>query len=142
MGKLAERLADGRRSGVYRVEATGALEEAVQLNGFAFARIALDGATATALVADIAASALDSRRDGRVMLFTGFETLLRGKPEALEQLLSALRVAAERHQAAGERFFAAFLDPGAVLPLAPLYNRRRAALAGGAPERSDNIRLI
>jgi hypothetical protein len=124
MGKLAERLADARRSGVYRVEGTDALEEAVALNGFALARIALDGATAD--VTDIAATALDSRRDGRVMLFTGFEALLRSKPQAVEQLLSALRKVAERHHAAGERFFAAFLDPAALLPLDPLYNRRRA----------------
>jgi hypothetical protein len=142
MGKLAERLSDARRSGVYRVEATDALEEAVQLNGFALARIDLGGAAVPSSIAAVAASALEFRRDGCVMLFTGFEALVRSKPRALDDLISALRDTAARHQLAEERFFAAFLDPRALLPLDPLYNRRRAALASNAQERSDTINLI
>jgi hypothetical protein len=44
MGKLAERLADPARAGVYRVETTEALEEAAALNRYRLERIALDGA--------------------------------------------------------------------------------------------------
>jgi hypothetical protein len=124
MGKLAERLADVRRSGVYRVEITDALEEAVALNGFALARVPLDGAVNGAM-SRLCAEALSL--PANVLLFTGFETLLRGAPDALQPLLSALDAAAAERRAAGLPFFAAFLDPTGVLPLGPLYNWRRQA---------------
>ena len=124
MGKLAERLADARRSGVYRVEATDVLEEAAALNGFALARIGLDDVSGSALD-NVCTRALAACADGHVLLFSGFESLVRGAPGALEPLLSALDAAAGGRRADGLRFFAAFLDPSGILPLAPLYNRRQ-----------------
>jgi hypothetical protein len=108
MGKLAERLADPKRSGVYRVETTEALEEAVALNGFTLVRVG-DSPLAPG-------RPLAPRGDGHVLLFSGFG---RSAWNATQHALAAL--AAER-RAAGQRFFAIFLDPEAALPLAPLYN--------------------
>jgi len=127
MGKLAERLGDVKRSGVYRIEITEALEEAVALNSFALARVPLDGASAGAL-SRLCAEVLSLRAN--VLLFTGFEALLRGAPGALQPLLSALDAAAAERRAAGLHFFAAFLDPAGMLPLGPLYNWRRKAPHG------------
>ena len=120
MGKLAERLSDARRSGVSRVEATDALEEAVMLNGFSLTRIALDEIPNGALSGLPAEAA--SLTDGRVFLFSGFEALVRADAGALDELLARLRTIAAEHQEAGLRFFAVFLDPQAILPLAQLYN--------------------
>jgi hypothetical protein len=142
MGKLAERLADAQRSGVYRVEAVDVLEEAAALNGFPVARVALEGASHGTLCAVCAralapgvdgswrglASALAdpgwSPAPGHVLLFSGFEPLLDAAPGALNPLVGALDAAAAERRAGGLRFFAAFLDPARRLPLAPLYNRR------------------
>lgn len=145
MGKLAERLGDAQRSGVYRVEATDALEEAAAVNGFALARVELQGASGNALCglcARVLAPGVDgswrglasaladsswSPAPGHVLLFSGFETLVRGAPDALHPLLSALDAAASRRRAEGLPFFAAFLDPARVLSLGPLYNWQRQA---------------
>lgn len=116
MGKLAERLSDARRSGVYRVETTEAVEEAAALNGFALERFALDGGLPE----------IPESRNGRVLLFSGFEDLLRRAPEGLDPLLRDLDAAADRRRQAGQRFFAAFLDPQRTLCLPPLYNWDRS----------------
>ena len=121
MGKLAERLSDARRSGAYRVESTEALEEAVTLNGFSLTRIALDGIPDGTLCG-IPADAASGRTDGRVLLFSGFEALVRGESGALDHLLARLRTVATEQQEGDLRFFAVFLDPQAILPLAQLYN--------------------
>ena len=126
MGKLAERLADGQRSGVYRLESTEALEEAVALNGFALARIALEGMPGSAL-SGIAADAVSGLSDGHVLLFSGGEALLRADPGAFDHLLAQLHAAASRRREGSLRFFAAFLDPSAILPLAPLYHWHRSS---------------
>lgn len=115
MGKLAERLSDAQRSGVYRVETTGALEEAAGLNGFALERFALAGPAAI--------PAAGSRRDGCVVLITGFEPLAHNG--ALKPLLGELEARAKGSREAGARYFAVFLDPSAVLSLPPLYNWQR-----------------
>jgi hypothetical protein len=128
VGKLAERLGDAQRSGVYRIEVTEALEEAVTLNGFALERIALEEMPGGAL-ASLAASAAGRGADGRVLLFTGFEPPLRAVPDVLEALLASLAATAAASRARRERFFAVFLDPGALLALAPLYRWRRSAAA-------------
>jgi hypothetical protein len=137
MGKLAERLADARRSGVYRVEITDALEEAVGLNGFALARVPLDRASNGAL-AGLCAEALSLRAN--VLLFTGFEALLRSAPGALAPLLSALDAAGAERRAAGLPFFAAFLDPAGQLPLGPLYNWHRKTFERGGDHGTDQDR--
>jgi len=116
MGKLAERLSDARRSGVYRVETTEALEEAAGLNGFALERFALAVPSAVPAPAG-------SRRDGCVLLFTGFEPLAHNG--ALKLLLGELEAHAKGCSEEGARYFAVFLDPSGMLPLPPLYNWQR-----------------
>ena len=115
MGKLAERLSDARRSGVYRVETTEALEEAAGLNGFALERCALRDLSALA--------AAGSQRDGCVVLITGFEPLAHNG--ALKGVLGELEARAQGCREAGARYFVVFLDPSAVLSLPPLYNWQR-----------------
>jgi hypothetical protein len=116
VGKLAERLSDPARSGVYRVETSEAVEEAAGLNGYPLVRVALDGSVAGALQA--AGGAGD-----RVVLVTGFERFFEERPDEGREFLSRLGAAAQARRGAGERFFVAFLDPRCVLPaLAPLYN--------------------
>lgn len=118
MGKLAERLGDAARSGVYRVEVTDALEEAAALNGFVLERVSLEGGPDGACERALAACA-----DGRVLVFTGFERLARNAP-ALARLVGALEAACAAHRAGGLRLFAVFVDPAARLSLAPLYKWR------------------
>jgi len=45
MGKLAERLSDCARSGVYRIETREALEEAAALNSYPVVQVVLDHVT-------------------------------------------------------------------------------------------------
>ena len=117
MGKLAERLSDPKRSGTYRIEVTDALEEAVALNGFRLERFApKDFSSVPAHLASC---------DGRVLLFSGFEPLVRESPGALDALLAQLDAAAGACRQGGQRFFAAFLDPSGLLALPPLYNWKR-----------------
>lgn len=143
MGKLAERLADERRSGVYRLEVIDALEEAAAINGSPIIGVELEhvdsdqfyAACARALAArtdghwtDLAATLADPAwlpASGHVVLFSGFEAMVRRDPDALAPLLAALQAAAARRRMQGMRFFAAFLDPTRMLPLDPLYDRRR-----------------
>ena len=124
MGKLAERLADPLRSGVYRIEATDAVEEAAALNGYLLARVSL------AALDDVRLAAEAVHGMGEVTVFSGFESLLREAPVALAPLLAALEITAAQQRARKARFFAAFLDPRGLLPLDPLYNRRKHALQG------------
>lgn len=151
MGKLAERLADERRSGVYRVEVTDALEEAAAIDGFPIQHVRLDGvgiaglreACARALAtrddgnwATFAAALADpawSPAPGHVLLFSGFEALVRREPDALAPLMAALQAAAARRRLQGLKFFAAFLDPTRTLSLDPLYDRRRHSSTAVAP---------
>lgn len=126
MGKLAERLADVQRSGVYRVETTVALEEAVALNRFSLSRIALEGIPGSALD-NIATDAVSASADGQVLLFSGFDAQMRSVPDAVNQLIARLQALATRHRGNGEHFFAVFLDPMAILPLAKLYNWHRSS---------------
>jgi len=150
MGKLAERLADERRSGVYRIEATDALEEAAAIDGFPIAHVRLDDvgnarlfeACARALTPGVddgwgrfAATLADpawSSAPGQVLLFSGFEGLVRHDAGALDPLLAALQAAAARRRLNRSHFFATFLDPTRTLSLDPLYDRRRHSLTANA----------
>jgi hypothetical protein len=136
MGKLAERLADARRSGVYRVETTDALEEAAALNGFMLTHVVLENVCGSAL-SRTAMRALPAQVDGHVLLLSGFEALVADAPGAFDSLVLELDAAAARCREGERRFFAAFVDPSALLPLAPLYNRRRSA-----PERRGDLSEI
>jgi len=126
MGKLAERLADAQRSGVYRVESTAALDEAVELNGFTLARISLEGISGDAL-GDIAADALSERGDGQVLLFSGVDAMMLAEPGARDRFMAQLHAAATVRRESGLRFFAVFLDPAANLSVAPLYHWERSS---------------
>ncbi|MGQ0544477.1 MAG: hypothetical protein ACT4P3_03980 [Betaproteobacteria bacterium] len=96
MGKLAERLADASRSGVYRIRTTEAIEEAAAINGYSILRI--DGAL--------------PKRLPEVVVFE----------KADVALLKALSAHAEEAKKRGECFFAAFVDPSGAMPaLPPLY---------------------
>lgn len=106
MGKLAERLADYRRSGVYRIESTEAIEEAAALNGFVLERVSAD-----------AGSVALEPADGRVLVLQA--------RRGLDDVLARLEAAGERARARRLRFFAVFVDPAGLLPLAPLYNWTR-----------------
>ena len=128
MGKLAERLIDAQRSGVYRIESTVALEEAVALNRFALTHIALEGVPGSALK-DVASDVAAASVAGQVLLFSSFDVLVRGEPDALNQLIARLGVLATQHRESGRHFFAVFLDPKANLPLAQLYNWHRSTAA-------------
>ena len=151
MGKLAERLADERRTGVYRVEVTEALDEAAAIVGLPILRIVLRDATGDRLLASCAGAATSipvhgwddfsaaiadpagAPPPGRVLLVECFDALLRLDPCALEPLIAALQSAASQHRAHGRRFFAVFLDPERRVALEPLYDRRRhAAVAASA----------
>lgn len=147
MGKLAERLSDERRSGVYRVEVTDALEEAVVLAGLRCTRIVLNDGPEVDLLRRCAAvlnlgsvpgwdalsSALGdpawSHPGGDVVLVTSAGVSGAVAGAALASLTGALRAAAEAHRLRGARFFGVFHDPGRMLALAPLYDRRRHGAA-------------
>jgi len=119
VGKLAERLSDPVRSGVYRIETTEAVEEAAALNGYPLLRVALNGSEAGAL--DAAAVG-----GSRVIVVSGFESFFREQPREAQALVSALGAATRAARERGTRFFVAFLDPeGALGSLPPLYNWRK-----------------
>ena len=119
MGKLAERLSDPARSGVYRIETTEAVEEAAALNRYRVARIALDGKPQALLTATA---------DNDVIVVSGFERFFHERPQQAQALLAALRAGVQGRR--GPCSFVAFLDPrGILLTLPPLYNwtRQRSA---------------
>jgi hypothetical protein len=119
VGKLAERLGDPARAGVYRVETTEALKEAAALNGYALLRFRLDAEGGMQALERFAAE----DAPGRVALVSGFEQGFPAEPARRDALLAALGAAAVAWRARGARVFVAFLDPGRALPaLAPLYN--------------------
>ena len=100
MGKLAERLADPSRSGVYRIRTTEAIEEAVVLNGYSL--LWVDGTLPKKLP----------------------EVVLLEKADAA--LLAALQKHAADARERGECFFAALVDPEGKAALAPLYNDKKS----------------
>ncbi len=116
MGKLAERLSDPERCGVYRVETAAALEEAAALNRYPLRRMALNGGIAAPIEAA-------TGEGSGVLLLSGFERLFRERPWEGEALLVGLNAAVQLRRQAGARYFVAFLDPdGAAPALPPLYN--------------------
>ncbi|TXL65287.1 hypothetical protein [Zeimonas arvi] len=122
MGKLAERLADKSRAGVYRVEVTEALEEAAGIVGLPIVRLSLRGTTADRLPGECGQAA---DAPGQILLIDDFDDLARRDADALRPLIAALASAADRHRSRGDNFFAVFLDPGRLLAIGPLYDRRR-----------------
>lgn len=133
MGKLAERLGDPARAGLYRVETTEALEEASALNGYTLLRLRLGAEGDVGALTRLAA---EPSLDRCVALITGFEAMFRDPAGQGARLLAALSAAAQGWRARGARVFVAFLDPDRRLQgLAPLYNwhKSRSRPPAGAP---------
>ena len=133
MGKLAERLGDPARAGIYRVETAEALEEAAALNGYALRRLRLDAESGARALERLAAEA---SLDRCVALILGFETRFRDHSAQRATLLAALTLAAEGWRARGARVFVVFLDPDREMQgLAPLYNwhKSRSRPQAGSP---------
>ena len=128
MGKLAERLSDESRTGVYRIEVTDALEEAAGIVGLPIARVSLRTGTGTG-DHPITESVLAACAPGRILLIEDFEELARRDAGSLRPLIDMLESAAARHRSLGESFFAVFLDPSRLLALGPLYDRKRHSSA-------------
>jgi hypothetical protein len=121
MGKLAERLSDPARAGIYRVETTEALEEAAALNGYRLLRLRVDAESD--LDGALMRLAAEPALDGCVALVSGFEPHFRDRAAQRAALLAGLSLAAEGWRARGARVFVAFLDPDRELTgVAPLYN--------------------
>ncbi|HVP08725.1 MAG TPA: hypothetical protein VMT02_04310 [Burkholderiales bacterium] len=136
MGKLAERLGDPARAGIYRVETTEALEEASALNGYTLLRVRLNAESDVGALTRLAA---EPSLDGCVALISGFEAHFRDRAAQRAALLAALALAAEGWRARGARVFVAFFDPDRELHgLAPLYNwhKSRSRPQAGSPRRS------
>jgi hypothetical protein len=136
MGKLAERLGDPARAGVYRVETTEALEEAAALNGYRL--VHLHGDVERDLGGALRRLAAEPALDGCVALVSGFEPHLRDDAAQRTMLLAGLSLAAEGWRARGARVFVAFLDPDRDLSgLAPLYNWKKSRSGKPTGARSE-----
>ena len=133
MSKLAARLKDASRSGVYRASDTAAIAE----SGVAFTHMALRGGRAEILAAIAQAlrfpewfggnwDALEdclSDLEGaqHVLVFAGGDALPADERGILVDVLDA---AATFHGAHGTPFFAVFLDPQRKLALPDLYREK------------------
>ena len=115
MGKLAERLSDPARCGVYRVESHEALEEAAALNRYPVRRMALNGGIAAPIEAA-------TGHGSGVLILTGFELVFRERPWEGHALVVGLEAAVQLRRSAGARYFVVFFDPAGAAPLPPLYN--------------------
>ena len=139
MAKLIQRLQDAAKSGVYRASRLEAIEDALRGSRLSLARIALpDVAEKPALLRRIAASlgfpawfgenwdALEDcltdlswrEGEGHVVVLESFQSLA---ADELGVLVDVLRSAAQFWSGRGRPFFAVFIDPGAALALASLY---------------------
>ncbi len=136
MGKLALRLSDASRSGVYRSSGRDETIEAAREAGLRLAAVAF-GAKATLLKGIAEALAFpdwfgenwDALEDcltdlswsgapGHVLLFEGARA-----GDDFGVLVDILQSAAEYWAGRGKPFFAVFIDPKAALPLPELFRR-------------------
>ncbi len=137
MSKLAQRLADPARSGVYRVSSADTVEEVARGTPLGCTRVALQGGKAQVL--DALAKALafpdwfghnwDALEDclsdlswkpaeGHLLLLTGTPALPRDEAGILTDILAS---SAEAWKARGKPFIAVLVDPGRELKLPDLY---------------------
>ena len=132
MSKLAPRLKDASRSGVYRVTTTAALADA----GLPFVKIILKDGKAGALEAiakalefpawfggnwDALEDCLSELKGSRILLFSGADAL---PADDFGILVDVLDSAATFHGAQGRPFFAVFLDPERKLGLPDLHREK------------------
>lgn len=138
MSKLAERLKDSSRSGVYRTSRLDAVEEAVRGTGLHYARVELRGRAEKTAILDALAAALAFPRwfggnwdaledcltdfswreaDGYVIALAGVDA----PGDDLGILIDILSSAAAFWAEQGKPFFAVFEDPRRTQRLANLY---------------------
>lgn len=144
MGKLAQRLSDAARSGVYRTRQTTEVEDAVRGTRLDLAHADLGGADAKEALLERLALALGfpawfggnwdaledclgdlgwRAGDGHVILFTGYEDL---PADDLGVLLDVLAASAAYWAERGNPFFAVFVDPQHALALPELFRAKSA----------------
>lgn len=142
MGKLAQRLGDAARSGVYRTRQTIEIEDAVRGTRLDLARVDLGGAQDKDTLLERLALALgfpawfggnwDALEDclgdlgwrageGHVLLFAGYQDL---PGDDLGVLLDVLAASAAYWAERGRPFFAVFVDAGHVLALPELFRAK------------------
>ena len=135
MSKLLERLRDPVRSGVYRVAARDAIDEALQGSTLDGADIDLQGGDALRAIAkalrfpdwfggnwDALEDCLGDLSwrpgDGHVFVLRNWQAL---KGDDFGVLVDVLRSSAEYWSGRGKPFFAVLIDPQARLALPPLH---------------------
>ncbi len=144
MSKLAKRLCDPVRSGVYRTRQSAEVEDAVRGTRLDLARADLDGADDKEALLERLAQALgfpawfggnwDALEDclgdlgwrageGHVFLLAGYEDL---PADDLGVLLDVLSASAAYWAERGRPFFAVFIDPRHTLALPELFRHRPA----------------
>ena len=137
MGKLAERLGDATRSGVYRATRADAVLDAVRGTSLDLARISLEGASDKKQVLERIAAGLafpqwfganwdaleDCLSDLSWREAHGHVVLVEGSMpgDVLGILVDVLASSAEFWAANGKPFFAIFVDPQRTLGLADLF---------------------
>lgn len=144
MGKLAQRLSDAKRSGVYRTRQSTEIEDAVRGTRLDLARADLGGAEDKAALLERFALALgfpawfggnwDALEDclgdlgwrageGHVLLVTGYEAL---PADDLGVLCDVLASSAAYWAERGKPFFAVFVDAAHALALPELFRAKSA----------------
>ena len=144
MGKLAQRLSDAARSGVYRTRQTTEVEDAVRGTRLDLAHAELDGAEGKEALLERLALALGfpawfggnwdaledclgdlgwRTGDGHVIVFTGYEDL---PADDLGVLLDVLAASAAYWAERGKPFFAVFVDAPRALALPELFRAKSA----------------
>jgi hypothetical protein len=144
MSKLAQRLADATRSGVYRTRQSTEVEDAVRGTRIDLAHADLHGADSKDALLERLALALGfpawfggnwdaledclgdlgwRTGDGHVVLFTGHEDL---PADELGVLLDVLASSATFWAERGRPFFAVFVDPEHALGLPELFRPKSA----------------
>jgi hypothetical protein len=144
MGKLAQRLCDPARSGVYRTRQSAQVENAVRSTRLDLARADLAGADDKEALLERLAQALGfpawfggnwdaledclgdlgwRAGDGHVFLFTGYEDL---PADDLGVLLDVLASSAAYWAERGRPFFAVFVDATHALALPELFRSKPA----------------
>lgn len=144
MSKLAQRLADATRSGVYRSRQSAEVEDAVRGTRLDLAQVDLQGADSKEALLERMALALGfpawfggnwdaledclgdlgwRAGDGHVFLFTGHEDL---PADELGVLLDVLASSAAYWAERGRPFFAVFVDPEHALGLPELFRPKLA----------------
>jgi hypothetical protein len=142
MGKLAQKLGDATRSGVYRTRQSAEIEDAVRETRLDLAHVDLGGADSKEVLLERLALALGfpawfggnwdaledclgdlawRAGDGHVFVFVGYENL---PADDLGVLLDVLASSAAYWAERGTPFFAVFIDAARALALPELFRAK------------------